>query len=133
MSGMGGAARRHSQLQAGDCCQLVCDAAHVPVHGHLHQAVCFEPVLHRMHGAAESLHGLFSISGRHGTQAGLGENSGLATYRNLAVLSASGVVDDYGADARGDAQLVVARARHAQLQHAVQQPNPAPVPPADTP
>ena len=53
-----------------------------------------------------------------------------AAHRDLAVLSAGCVVDDDGADARGDAQLVVARARHAELQHAVQQPDPAFVPPA---
>ena len=64
---------------------------------------------------------------------GCGEHSGQVAHRDLAVLGAGGVVDDDGADARGDAQLVVARACHAQLQHAVQQPNPALVPPAETP
>ncbi len=51
-------------------------------------------------------------------------------HRDLAVIGAGGVVNDDGADARGDAQLEVARARHAQLQYAVQQPDPASVPPA---
>ena len=60
------------------------------------------------------------------------EPSGQSTHRDLAILGAGGVVDDDGADAGGDAQLVVARPRHAQLQHAVQQPDPAPVPPAGT-
>ena len=51
-------------------------------------------------------------------------------HQQLAGRAASGLLDGDVAHAHRDAQLVVVAVAEAQLQHAVQQPNPALVPPA---